>query len=84
MTWGSPLPTDVAVAVPPPRLRARRAARQGLAGPAILGGFSVAWLTLIVLIPLSAVVVRSFDDGLGAFWDDVTSPQAVAAMKLTL
>jgi sulfate transport system permease protein len=28
--------------------------------------------------------VRSFDDGLGAFWDDVTAPQAVAAMKLTL
>jgi sulfate transport system permease protein len=45
---------------------------------------SVAWLTLIVLLPLSAVVVRSLDDGLAAFWDDVTSPQAVAAMKLTL
>jgi sulfate transport system permease protein len=39
---------------------------------------------LIVLIPLSAVVVRSLDDGLSAFWDDVTAPQAVAAMKLTL
>ena len=48
------------------------------------GGLSVAWLTLIVLIPLAAVVVRSFDDGLAAFWDDVTAPQAVAAMKLTL
>ena len=44
----------------------------------------MAWLTLIVLIPLAAVVSRSFDDGLAAFWDDVTSPQAVAAMKLTL
>jgi sulfate/thiosulfate transport system permease protein len=28
--------------------------------------------------------VRSLDDGLGAFWDDVTSAQAVAAMRLTL
>jgi sulfate transport system permease protein len=28
--------------------------------------------------------VRSLDDGLSAFWDDVTAPQAVAAMKLTL
>jgi sulfate transport system permease protein len=37
-----------------------------------------------VLIPLAAVVARSFDDGLAAFWDDVTAPQAVAAMKLTL
>jgi sulfate transport system permease protein len=41
-------------------------------------------LTLIVLIPLAAVVARSLDDGLAAFWDDVTAPQAVAAMKLTL
>ena len=44
----------------------------------------MAWLTLIVLIPLAAVVSRSFDDGLAAFWDDVTSPQAIAAMRLTL
>ena len=28
--------------------------------------------------------MRSFDDGLGAFWDAVTNPQAVAAMRLTL
>jgi len=59
-------------------------AKRVSAGPLVAGGFSVAWLTLIVLIPLSAVVVRSLDDGLAAFWDDVTSPQAVAAMKLTL
>ncbi len=45
---------------------------------------SVAWLTLIVLIPLAAVVVQSFEGGVGEFWDAVTSPQAVAAMKLTL
>ena len=37
-----------------------------------------------MLIPLAAVVARSLDDGLAAFWDDVTAPQAVAAMKLTL
>jgi sulfate transport system permease protein len=84
-TWGSPLPTEAAVATRPSRLGARRAARrQGLAGPVVLGGYSVAWLTLIVLIPLAAVVARSLDDGLAAFWDDVTAPQAVAAMKLTL
>jgi sulfate transport system permease protein len=28
--------------------------------------------------------VRSLDDGVASFWDDVTAPQAVAAMKLTL
>jgi len=50
----------------------------------VLGGISVAWLTLIVLIPLSAVVVRSLDDGLAEFWDAITAPQAQAAIRLTL
>jgi sulfate transport system permease protein len=50
----------------------------------VVGGLSVAWLTLIVLIPLAAVVVRSFDDGIGAFWDAITNRQAIAAMRLTL
>jgi sulfate transport system permease protein len=53
-------------------------------GPLTAGGLSVAWLTLIVLIPLAAVVVRSFDDGVAAFWDAVTAPQAVAAIRLTV
>ena len=48
-----------------------------------MGGFSVAWLTLIVLIPLAAVVVRSFDDGVGVLGRG-HEPQAVAAMRFTL
>jgi len=59
-------------------------ARRIRSGPLIVGGFSVAWLTLIVLIPLAAVVVRSFEGGLDEFWDAVTNPQAVAAMRFTL
>ena len=31
------------------------------------------WLSVIVLIPLAAVVARSLDGGLGAFWDAVTA-----------
>jgi sulfate transport system permease protein len=50
----------------------------------VAGGYSVAWLTLIVLIPLTAVVVRSLDDGLAEFWDAITAPQAQAAIRLTL
>jgi sulfate/thiosulfate transport system permease protein len=37
-----------------------------------------------VLLPLAAVVVRSTDGGLGAFWDAVSSPVAVASLRLTL
>ncbi|MEA2286736.1 MAG: sulfate/thiosulfate transport system permease protein, partial [Solirubrobacteraceae bacterium] len=42
------------------------------------------WLSLIVLIPLAAVVARSADGGAGAFWDAVSNRQAVASLRLTL
>ncbi|UGS34179.1 sulfate ABC transporter permease subunit CysT [Capillimicrobium parvum] len=47
-------------------------------------GISTLWLSLIVLIPLAAVVARSFEDGVGAFWDAVSNRQAVDALKFTL
>ena len=37
-----------------------------------------------MLLPLSALVWRSRQDGAQAFWDAITSPEAVAALKLTL
>ncbi len=57
--------------------------RLGFGGPALTRGMVVAYLSLIVLIPLAAVVTKSFENGLASFWNDVTSPQAVAALKLT-
>jgi sulfate/thiosulfate transport system permease protein len=42
------------------------------------------YLSVIALIPLAAVVFRSMDGGLGGFWDAVSSPQAVAALRLTV
>ncbi len=47
-------------------------------------GIAVSYLSLLVLIPLAAVAWRSLDGGAGAFWDAITSEQAVAAMRLTL
>ncbi len=47
-------------------------------------GVSTLWLSAIVLLPLAAVVVRSTDGGLEAFWNAVTSRQAVAALRFTL
>jgi sulfate/thiosulfate transport system permease protein len=49
-------------------------------------GFGVAtlWLSLIVLLPLAAVVDKSFEEGLGAFWDSVTSRQALSALRFTI
>jgi sulfate transport system permease protein len=46
-------------------------------------GVTTGYLSVIVLIPLAALVLRSLEGGVGAFWDAVTEPQAVAALKLT-
>jgi sulfate/thiosulfate transport system permease protein len=47
-------------------------------------GVAVLWLSVIVLLPLAALTVKSFDDGVGGFWDAVTAPRAVATFKVTL
>ena len=47
-------------------------------------GIATLWLSVIVLIPLAAVVAKSTDGGLGAFWDAVTNRQAIASLRLTL
>jgi sulfate transport system permease protein len=44
----------------------------------------VAYLSVMVLLPIAAVVQTSLEGGVGAFWDAATAPQAVAALKLTL
>jgi sulfate transport system permease protein len=42
------------------------------------------YLSIVALIPLSAVVIRSFDSGIDSFWNAITSPQAVASLRITL
>ena len=42
------------------------------------------YLSLIVLLPLAAVVSKSLGGGLSGFWDAISAPQAVAALKLTV
>jgi sulfate/thiosulfate transport system permease protein len=44
----------------------------------------MAYLSVIALIPLAAVAVRSTDKGLDGFWNAVTRPEAVSALKITL
>jgi sulfate transport system permease protein len=65
-----------------PRAPARRRDRSR---PAALGlGVTTLWLSVIVLLPLAAVVAKSLDGGTGAFWDAVTSRQAISALRFTL
>jgi sulfate transport system permease protein len=49
-----------------------------------VGGIAVLYMSVIVLLPLAAVATKSFEGGLGAFWDQVTAKEAVSALKLTL
>jgi len=41
------------------------------------------YLSLIVVLPLTAVLWRSTREGWGAFWQAATQPQALAALRLT-
>ncbi|HEX5527159.1 MAG TPA: sulfate ABC transporter permease subunit CysT [Solirubrobacterales bacterium] len=65
-----------------------RAPRTGLRLPGIgagLGrGMVVLYLSIVVLLPLAALTNQSLSQGLGHFWEQVTQPQAVKALELTL
>ncbi len=47
-------------------------------------GMALGYLTLMLIIPLTAVVVDGFVGGLGAFWSSITRPVAWHAIQLTL
>ena len=46
-------------------------------------GFTLLYLSLIVLLPLSAAFLKTFTLTWGAFWDAVSSPRVVASYRLT-
>jgi sulfate/thiosulfate transport system permease protein len=52
-------------------------------GAALLRGTATLYLSVIVLLPLAAVVWRSSRDGAASFWRAATTPQALAALRLT-
>jgi sulfate/thiosulfate transport system permease protein len=72
-------PADTAVATPP-----REGLRLPLGGEVLTRGVSITWISVIVMIPLAAVATRSLDEGPAAFWDAISTPEAWAAIKLTV
>lgn len=46
-------------------------------------GYTLAYLSLVVLIPLSAVFLKAASMSLAAFWDVVTEPRVLASFKLS-
>ncbi len=57
--------------------------RRVLPGFGLSLGFTLAYLSLIVLIPLSAVFIKSAGMGADAFWNAVTAPRVVASYRLS-
>lgn len=47
-------------------------------------GITMLWFSLLVLIPLAAVVVTASAGGWGEFWRSITNEQTAAAIRLTV
>jgi sulfate/thiosulfate transport system permease protein len=62
----------------------RRRSGAGVPSGGLAMGASMLWLSLIVLLPLAAVLARSLDGGLDTFWHAVSQRQAVSALRFTL
>ncbi len=64
---------------------ARRVARRHsvLPGFGLTMGFTLLYVSLIVLIPLAALAAKSSADGWDAFWRAASAPRVLAAYRLT-
>jgi sulfate/thiosulfate transport system permease protein len=76
---GPPISAVAARAASP----ARRITAGGRASTALSVGVISTYLTVIVVLPLAALMWESKRDGMHAFWQIVSSPEAVGALKLT-
>jgi sulfate/thiosulfate transport system permease protein len=53
-------------------------------GAGLTRSLVVTYLSVLILLPIAALVAASLEGGLGGFWNSISNPQAVAAMRLTL
>jgi sulfate transport system permease protein len=71
--------SSIAVSTP----RGARVSRDR-ADTALSLGIVTTFLTLVVALPIAALVWEAKSEGAQSFWDAVSSPEAVSALKLTL
>ncbi len=57
-----------------------------LSGRARLGlrTLALAYLGILVALPVGLIIARAFGDGIGAFWEQITTPAAISALSLSL
>ena len=76
------LPTPVPAPLPRPLPRVRRA-RSVLPGFSLALGYTLLYLGLIVLLPLSALVVKASSVGLSGLWQAAMDERTLAALKVS-
>jgi len=82
---GAPQAGVAGITPPRPARRPRRPGSDRLTGGAGLGlGVGVLWLSLIVVLPIAAIVAKSTGVGAGGFWHEVTTPEARSALLLSV
>lgn len=76
--------STAALATPPAALAPRRrAARRVLPGFNLTLGYTLLYLSLIVLIPLSTLVLKTLSMSWADFWAAISAPRVVASYRLT-
>jgi sulfate transport system permease protein len=61
----------------------RARSRTAIPGFGLTMGYTVLYLSLIVLIPLAGVFIKSAELGFAGFWHVVSAPRVLAALKLS-
>src|SRR5258708_4084091 len=67
-----------------PPIPGSRRAHRVLPGFGISLGYTLLYLSLIVLIPLSALFVKASGSGWETFWTTVSAPRVVASYRLSI
>jgi sulfate transport system permease protein len=65
-------------------LRNQRVTSESLLTRVVLIAISVTFLALVIFLPLFAVFAQAFRRGFEAYWNALSEPDAVAAIRLTL
>ena len=49
-----------------------------------LRSIALVYLLVLVVVPIAAILYRSFERGLGTFWEWITTPAAISALQVSL
>lgn len=80
MASASPVSPSIGATAP---ARRGRGAKRVLPGFGLTLGYTLFYLSIIVLIPLSALIFKTFELTWEQFWEAVSAPRVVASYKLT-